>query len=109
MTEHWDDTYRDGGRPWGESPSELAAVAVQRLQGTAGPGLSILDVGCGYGRDSRYLSRELHAAVLGVDLSAEGIAAARAWAPGGAEGGVESTAGGAGRRGRPAGRSHRPP
>ena len=67
VSTRWDDAYRDGGRPWGERPSELAAVAVERLRATGGPGLSILDVGCGYGRDSRYLSRELHAPVLGAD------------------------------------------
>ena len=92
VTTHWDDTYRDGGRPWGEGPSELAAVAVERLRSTVGPGLSILDVGCGYGRDSRHLSRELGAAVLGIDLSAEGIAAAREWAPESAGTGARGTA-----------------
>ena len=41
--------------------------------------------------------------MLGVDLSAEGITAARAWPSGGAEGGVGSTTGarGGGRRGGP--------
>jgi SAM-dependent methyltransferase len=78
----WDDAYRDGGRPWGESPSLLAVVAVERLRAMADSGLDILDIGCGYGRDSRHLSRELHAAVLGVDPSAEGIAAAVAAEPG---------------------------
>jgi len=94
VTRHWDDTYRDGGRPWGESPSELAAVAVERLKAGAGAGLSIIDIGCGYGRDSRYLSRELRAAVLGVDPSPEGVAAARASALRGAEAGAGVAAAG---------------
>ncbi len=75
---HWDDVYRDDGTPWGESPSRLAAVAVERLRGRRGIGLTVLDVGCGYGRDSRFLSAALEARVLGVDRSAEAIAAARA-------------------------------
>lgn len=80
---YWEARYAAEGRPWGDGPSELARLAVARLrpavaaaEGGAGAGPSILDVGCGYGRDSRYLAAELGGQVLGLDPSPTAVAAA---------------------------------
>lgn len=80
---HWERVYAAGERPWGEWPSELARLAVARL-GCSGAtahrltDVRLLDVGCGYGRDSRYLAQELGCAVVGIDPSPAAISAARA-------------------------------
>jgi 2-polyprenyl-3-methyl-5-hydroxy-6-metoxy-1,4-benzoquinol methylase len=74
---HWDRRYAADERIWGDGPSELARLAVARLRPYASPELSILDVGCAYGRDSRYLAAELGCRVLGLDPSPAAVAAAR--------------------------------
>lgn len=74
---YWDARYAAGGKLWGDDPSELARLAVARLSAAAGRGLRVLDVGCGYGRDSLYLAAELGASVLGVDPSPEAVRMAR--------------------------------
>jgi SAM-dependent methyltransferase len=74
---HWDRRYAADERMWGDGPSELARLAVARLRPYATPGLTILDVGCGYGRDTRYLAAELGCGALGIDGSPAAIEAAR--------------------------------
>ena len=74
---YWEARYAAEGRLWGDGPSELALLAVARLRASATPELSILDVGCGYGRDTRYLAAELGCHVLGLDPSTAAVAAAR--------------------------------
>ena len=79
---HWETLYAAGERPWGDSPSELAQLAVARLGPAAPPSAGrspfvLLDVGCGYGRDSRYLAAELRCRVVGIDPSPAAVAAAR--------------------------------
>jgi SAM-dependent methyltransferase len=74
---YWDRRYAADERIWGDGPSELARLAVARLRPYAAPELSVLDVGCAYGRDSRYLAGELGCRVLGLDPSPAAIAAAR--------------------------------
>jgi len=87
--ERWERTYSQEGRRWGDEPGELARVAVARLREARAGGASdaaarplrILDVGCGYGRDSVFLARELGAAVVGIDPAAKAIELARELAP----------------------------
>jgi 2-polyprenyl-3-methyl-5-hydroxy-6-metoxy-1,4-benzoquinol methylase len=74
---YWEQRYLTGGRLWGDGPSALARLAVARLRPYATHELSILDVGCGYGRDTRFLAAELGCRVLGLDPSPAAIAAAR--------------------------------
>lgn len=74
---HWERRYAADERVWGDGPSELARLAVARLRPYATPDLTILDVGCGYGRDTRYLAGELGCRVVGLDASPAAIAAAR--------------------------------
>jgi SAM-dependent methyltransferase len=74
---YWDERYRSGGKLWGDGPSELARLAVARLSFAAGRGFDLLDVGCGYGRDSIYLAAELGCRVLGIDPSPVAVSAAR--------------------------------
>ena len=80
---YWDGRYRADGAIWGETPSELAAVAIERLRalGPKAVGLSLLDLGCGYGRDALALWRALGMAVGGVDGAARAISMARAALP----------------------------
>jgi tellurite methyltransferase len=87
-TARWERIYSAEGKRWGTEPGELARVAVARLNeertgaATSRP-LRILDVGCGYGRDSVYMARELEAAVVGIDPAAKAIELACGLAPAG--------------------------
>jgi cyclopropane fatty-acyl-phospholipid synthase-like methyltransferase len=54
--------------------SEIRALAAHA---GIGPGVSVLDVGCGIGGPGRLLVRELGCSYLGVDFSASAIAIAR--------------------------------
>jgi tellurite methyltransferase len=87
-TRRWERTYSQEGKRWGTEPGELARVAVARLNeertgaATSRP-LRILEVGCGYGRDSVYMARELEAAVVGIDPAAKAIELACGLAPAG--------------------------
>ncbi len=75
----WDNKYKGNNRVWGDDPSELATLAVKYLQavGLNDERLSILDVGCGYGRDASFLSQHLKCKVLGIDPSQEAIKMAK--------------------------------
>jgi SAM-dependent methyltransferase len=70
----WDERYRQRSRIWGDGPSELAVIAAESLPGRPE---SIVDLGCGYGRDAEYLAGRLGCRVLGIDSSAEAIYMAR--------------------------------
>jgi SAM-dependent methyltransferase len=74
---HWDRRYAADERIWGDGPSLLAQLTVARLRPYATPGLRLLDVGCGYGRDTRYLATELGCHAVGIDGSPAAIGAAR--------------------------------
>jgi tellurite methyltransferase len=57
---------------FGTAPSDFALEVARLIR----PGDSVLDLGCGEGRDSVFFA-ERGAVVTGIDLSAEGIAKAR--------------------------------
>ena len=75
----WDSAYRTDKYIWGEKPSELAVFACNYLlkYDTGEKEPSILDVGCGYGRDSVFLARNIRCKVLGIDNAREAIEMAR--------------------------------
>ena len=80
---YWERRYAADGSLWGDGPSELARLVVARLRpsvaakdASAAP-LELIDAGCGYGRDSRYLAAELGCRVLGLDPAPAAVAAAR--------------------------------
>ncbi|MBU4374533.1 MAG: class I SAM-dependent methyltransferase [Euryarchaeota archaeon] len=75
----WNNEYKNNERVWGERPSELAIVAARYLQKyeSTKERLSILDIGCGYGRDVLYFSKHLRCIILGIDNSEKAIDMAR--------------------------------
>jgi cyclopropane fatty-acyl-phospholipid synthase-like methyltransferase len=77
----WDKTYNTEKKVWGEKPSELAVYAVnflkQSRQFRDNPDIFMLDLGCGYGRDSIFAAREVPCHILGVDNSRKAIAMAK--------------------------------
>lgn len=71
----WDNDYRNHKHVWADAPSELASFMVDYLQQIR-PHIvevSILDIGCGYGRDALYLSQHIDCRILGIDSSKEAI------------------------------------
>lgn len=75
----WDNEYESNEHVWGERPSELAIATVGYLQKCKSNNerLSILDIGCGYGRDVMYFSEHLGCSLLGIDVSQKAIDMAR--------------------------------
>ncbi|MBI5115572.1 class I SAM-dependent methyltransferase [Candidatus Poribacteria bacterium] len=71
----WDDQYKSQERIWGEGPSILAVAALEYLRSHRPPGesFSILDIGCGYGRDAFYLLDNCKCSVRGIDISKKAI------------------------------------
>jgi cyclopropane fatty-acyl-phospholipid synthase-like methyltransferase len=59
--------------------SEIRALATRA---GIGPGVAVMDVGCGTGGPGRFLTREFGCEYLGVDFSASAIALAREYAAG---------------------------
>jgi cyclopropane fatty-acyl-phospholipid synthase-like methyltransferase len=73
----WDADYNKYKQIWGEQPSELTLEASKRLIRHKCRPLRVLDVGCGYGRDSVFVAKSLGFRVLGIDISAKAIEMAR--------------------------------
>jgi len=74
---YWDKEYEKKSRLWGEGPSVLAVAAVERLKRFKDEAtLSILDIGCGYGRDAFHYAECLGCTILGIDVSEKAIAMA---------------------------------
>ena len=76
----WDEEYKKLNKPWGERPSELAVLAVDYLQHNAAGARTqtVLDIGCGYGRDALYLHEKLGCKVKGIDSAPKAIELAKA-------------------------------
>ncbi len=79
MGMNWDAEYAGSRKIWGDAPGELAIVMVDYLRknNNGGRRLAVLDVGCGYGRDEIYLSKQLNCNIKAIDSSQEAISAAR--------------------------------
>jgi SAM-dependent methyltransferase len=73
----WDAQYHKYKQIWGEQPSELALEASKRLVRHKGRPLRVLDIGCGYGRDSIFVAKSLGFRVLGIDISEKAIEMAK--------------------------------
>jgi len=73
----WDAEYSKNREIWGEMPSELALVVVLKLASSKGRRLKVLDIGCGYGRDTIYMARSLGFRVLGIDISPKAVELAK--------------------------------
>jgi len=71
----WDDEYAKHKQLWGKGPSELALAAVSHLKKNKPDKeiLSVLDIGCGYGRDAFYFLENLDCEILGIDISEKAI------------------------------------
>ncbi len=71
----WDKEYESHLQIWGDRPSELAIITVKYLQSHQlnDKLLSIIDIGCGYGRDCLYLAKHLNCCIFGIDISQKAI------------------------------------
>jgi cyclopropane fatty-acyl-phospholipid synthase-like methyltransferase len=74
----WEGQYQTARKMWGDSPTELAQPAENFIAetGLATAGKRLLDIGCGYGRDTLFLARKWDCSFLGADPSATAIAMA---------------------------------
>ena len=64
----WNDRYEQYGHMWGDEPSVCGMQFAKVLK----PGSKVLDFGCGYARDTKYLAEHGHRP-MGVDLSMKAI------------------------------------
>lgn len=64
---------------WGGGPGVLAVEAVKLLKTAGTPAVPpyILDIGCGYGRDTFYVADTIACRVLGIDVSEKAIEMAK--------------------------------
>jgi SAM-dependent methyltransferase len=76
MSAKWDAYYAlSGGPPW-ESGGPVSQVVAALASGALPVGGSVLEVGCGSGATTRFLSRHYHRTV-GLDISPEALRLAR--------------------------------
>jgi len=81
---HWENYWRtiektgsDGQVLWDSEPERASAEDLLRFQRYMDPSLPLLDLGCGNGRQSRFLSRHFPR-VIATDVSTSALAKARA-------------------------------
>ena len=75
----YDERYGREGCYWGMAPSALCDRVLEALQPRSGDGLSLLDLGCGEGRNAIYFA--CHGfRVTGLDTSMPGLEKARRYA-----------------------------
>ncbi len=75
----YDDVYRRPDYYWGREPNRMARQATDLISPSEARAMRAIDLGCGEGRDLIHFARHGFQAT-GVDLSAPGLAKARAWA-----------------------------
>jgi len=77
---YFEDVYSAKPRPYGDGPSEAAKVLAEHLAKVK-PGAkpTVLDLGCGYGRDCIYMAKQ-GCEVTGVDTSRRGVLTGQLWA-----------------------------
>jgi SAM-dependent methyltransferase len=68
----WDETYRQQPNIYGEAPSRIATELANLLRQRTSP-VRVLDLGCGYGRDSLYFAQQGFE-VVALDCSPAAIA-----------------------------------
>jgi tellurite methyltransferase len=68
----YDERYSRPGLYWGSHPTGLARDLVRIADSLSQPPRSLIDLGCGEGRDSIYFARRGYR-VLGVDISSVGV------------------------------------
>ncbi len=73
MSDYWNRQYGKEGALWGDDPSELARIAVDYLRKQRTSFVYLIDIGCGYGRDARYIAKLPNVKVLGIDCSKNAI------------------------------------
>ena len=79
-TNYWNKKYSSMKQVWGGKPSTAACHAASYLASHRKKGGRILDLGCGYGRDSIYFFEEGYS-ITGIDTSSEAIRLARSTFP----------------------------
>ncbi len=80
LTSLWDEEYQNKGVPtsYRTTPSESLILFLEFLKGRNAPlGKTILDMGCGKGRNAIYLAKEFGREVYGIDISSVAIEGAK--------------------------------
>jgi len=73
IKKYWDEKFDTEGEVWGDDHNNFAEVVAQKFNNK---GMTLLDIGCGYGRDSCFFY-ELGFIVHGIDISEIAIAMAQ--------------------------------
>ncbi|MDQ7094863.1 class I SAM-dependent methyltransferase [Desulfosporosinus sp. PR] len=76
IEDYWDKKFKEKGHIWGNEPSKSALITESFLSARGFKKGKILDIACGYGRDSKYFT-DNGFDTTGIDISAEGIAMAK--------------------------------
>jgi len=69
---YWDEKFKSKKKIWGDEPSEAAQKSINFLKNELSMKSSLLDLACGYGRDSILFSQYI-SNVTGIDISSEAI------------------------------------
>ena len=75
----YDDVYKQEGFYWGTEPNSLSNMVIDLLRPSGIVGKSIVDLGCGEGKDMIHFATQGMLAT-GVDISQPGLAKAERWA-----------------------------
>lgn len=72
MRQYWEERYESNDSQWGWDPSITAKQTLKVLNGTSTDYNRLLDVGCGYGRDSKYFATRGYD-VTGIDIARNAV------------------------------------